>query len=110
MGRLTTDNPQGNFQWLHNMTTIKDGEVYFRDEDQEISLVEYCRQECKKQCDTQIDAGAERFGEYMDCECAVSRFYHMAVGYAELRAKLKQYEDGEQIWNELTDDPGQRSS
>ncbi|WP_434510122.1 hypothetical protein [Desulfitobacterium sp. AusDCA] len=92
---LVTDNPQGNYQWLHNMTVVKDKEVYLRDFNGEgdLSLVDYCKRECKSKCDSDIDAGAEEFGEYMDCDCIVSCFYGMAVGHAELREHLKQYEE-----------------
>lgn len=93
---LVTDNPEGNYQNLHNMTGIDaNKEVYLRDLNGkgDITLVEYCRKECKEQCNVDIDEGAEEFAEYMDCDCPVSYFYHMAVGHAELRHRLRQYED-----------------
>lgn len=91
--RLTTDKPQGNYQWLHNMTIIKDQEVYLRGSEEDINLVEFCKKECKEQCNTDIEADATEFGEYMDCDCVVAWFYHMAVGHAELRARLQAYEN-----------------
>lgn len=97
MERLTTDDPKGNYQWLHNMTVIKDGEVFIRDYDngEDLSIVNYCKKECKSKCDIDIEVGAEEFGEYMDCDCPVSLLYHMAVGHAELRQKLAAYEDNQ---------------
>jgi hypothetical protein len=93
INRIVTDEPSGNYQWLHNCTCIIDREVYLKDTEGNINLVDYCKKECKKVCDVDIDADAEEFGEYMDCDCIVSRLYHMAVGHAELRARLKYYED-----------------
>lgn len=93
MIRLTTDDPQGNFQRIHNMTDIKDMEVFLKLGDEEISLVDYCKNGCKEKCDIELNGDAETFGETMDCDCIVSAFYWMAVGYAELRAHLKDYED-----------------
>lgn len=102
---LVTENPQGNYQWLHNMTVIKDREVFLRDFNGEgdLSLVDYCKQECKAKCDSEIDAGPEEFGEYMDCNCIVSYFYCMAVGHAELRERLKQYEESGLSPSEVSD-------
>lgn len=93
--RLTTETPESNYEWLHNMITIKNREVYLKDysDDGDLSLIDYCRNECKRECDIDINADVEEFGEYMDCDCIVSLFYHMAVGHAELRSHLKAYED-----------------
>lgn len=93
--KLVKEDPQGNYETLHNMTTIKDREIYLRNfgTDGDISLVDYSNNECKRKCGRDIKATAEEFGEYMDCDCIVSVFYSMAIGYAELRAYLKAYED-----------------
>ncbi|EHQ88258.1 hypothetical protein [Desulfosporosinus youngiae] len=92
--RLVTENPQGNYQYLHNMTVIKDKEVFLRDFEGEgdLSLVDYCKRECMERCNTDIDASVEEFGEHMDCGCPITLIYHMAVGHAELRNRLGQYE------------------
>ncbi|MCB8818674.1 hypothetical protein [Desulfosporosinus shakirovi] len=91
---LVTDNPQGNYQWLHNMTVIKDKEVYLRyfEGEGDLSLVEYCKKECMEKCNSDIDASVEEFAEHMDCGCPISLIYHMAVGHAELRERLKYFE------------------
>lgn len=92
---LVTENPEGNYQNLHNMTLIKDKQVYLRDYNGEgdLNLMEYCNRQCKEKCGREpIDAPAEEFGEYMDCDCVVSHIYHMAIGHAELRHHLGQYE------------------
>lgn len=93
MIRLTTDDPQGNFQRLHNMTVIKDGEVFLKIGEGDISLVDYCKNECKEKCGIELDGNAETFGDSMDCDCIVAAFYGMAIGHAELRSHLKDYED-----------------
>lgn len=94
--RLVTEKTEGNYQYLHNMTVIKDKEVYLRDFNGEgdLNLMEFCNRQCKEKCGREpIDAPAEEYGDYMDCDCVVSDFYAMAVGHAELRAKLGRYED-----------------
>ncbi len=101
--RLTTEEPQGNVQWMHNMTGIKNREVYLRDYNGEgdLSLVDYCKKECNERCDIDIDVGAEEFGEYMYCGCIVAQFYWIAVGHAELRAHLSEYEDSGLSYKEV---------
>ena len=91
---LVTDNPQGNYQWLHNMTLIKDHEVYLRElnDGADISIVDYCKRECKEKCGIEQEGTAEDFAENMDCDCPVALVYHMAVGHAELREHLKYFE------------------
>ena len=96
---LVTENPEGNYQYLHNMTVIKDKEVYLRDFEGngDLNLVKYCKKQCEEKCEFKFDDDppAEEFGEYMDCSCIVAYFYHMAVGHAELRNRLGQYESAE---------------
>lgn len=95
MKTLVTENPEGNYQYLHNMTAIKDKEVYLRDFNGEgdLNLMEFSNRQCKEKCGREpIEAPAEEFGDYMDCDCVVSMFYAMAIGHAELRHRLGQYE------------------
>ena len=92
---LVTETPEGNYQNLHNMTGIDaNKEVYLRDFDGKgnLSLVEYCQKECQEKCELTSDTSAEGFGEYMDCAWPIAFLYHMAVGHAELRHRLGQYE------------------
>ena len=92
---LVTENPEGNYQNLHNMTGIDaNKEVYLRDFDGKgnLSLVEYCQKECQEKCEFTSDTSAEEFGEEMDCACPIALLYHMAVGHAELRHRLGRYE------------------
>src|SRR5665648_954627 len=98
MKQLVTETPEGNDQYLHNMTMIKDAEVFLRDFNGEgdINLVEYCKRECKAKCDIDQDGEAIDFAENMGCNCPVSLIYYMAVGHAELRYRLGKYESSEQ--------------
>lgn len=98
--RLTTENPVGNMGYILNFTKVIDGEVYIRDsqDEEDISLVDYCKKEYKEMYgedtkDSVTEATAEDFGEYMDDDSLLSMFYWMAVGHAELRFRLSQYED-----------------
>lgn len=95
--RLTTETPTGNYQYLHNATKIKDRQVYLRDFNGggDLSIIDYCKKECQEKCkaDFSENANPEEFGEYMDCDCPISLLYGMAVGHAELRARLATYED-----------------
>ena len=107
LNRLTTDKPNGNYQNLHNMTLVKDKEVYLRDWNGEgdISLVDFCKVECKKKCFIDIEENdPAAFGGYiMDCDCMVSWFYNLAVGHGELRETLKEFEDREEKRNAKAD-------
>jgi len=90
--RLTTDEPETNMEWIHNCTKIIDTEVFINGINEDINLVDYCKQECKNKCDLDLDGNAEEFGELMDCDCVVSRFYWTSVGHAHLRTRLMQFE------------------
>ena len=95
LNRLVTEAPQTNVQWLHNMTKIIDREVFLRGYDQgrDMSIVDYCKRECKAKCDIDQEGDALDFAENMECDCPISLVYHMATGYAELREHLKYYEE-----------------
>jgi hypothetical protein len=94
--KLTTDDPKGTTEWMLNIAFVNNGEVYLRGigEDCDISLVEYCRNECKTRCEVDLsDVPTEQFAEYMECHCPVSILYFLAVGAAENRERLKEYEN-----------------
>lgn len=98
MKRYTTEDPQSMVESTRNCCIVKENEVYLRDWNGEgdISICDYCRKQCKEKCNIDIEAGAEEFEEYMDCDCVVSAFYFTAVGFAENRERLKRYEDEEE--------------
>lgn len=99
--RLTTENPQGNMENMLNITKVINHEVYIRNWNGEadLNLVDYCKEQYKSIYGRSIDADleekitAEEFGEFMDGDDLLSLFYWMAVGHAELRVRLSEYED-----------------
>jgi hypothetical protein len=95
--RWTTDKPGGMVEMYRNTCFIKNKEVYLREQAEDggdISLVEYCAQQCKEQCNNDYsEIPVEEFGEYMDCDCPIARLYWISVGAAELREKLSLYEN-----------------
>lgn len=111
MKRLTTDKPakeMGMYELAHNCMFIKDGEAWFRDFDQEISLRNMIRliiKEYTQEYDDQFDD--DEFldeillenlqypvGSGMDSFIAI--FNMLAWSHAELRERLKHYEELEE--------------
>ncbi len=113
MDRLTTDHPVGNFQNCLNLFYAKDGEVWVRGGGPEplykdVRLHDYIRQTIKNTVDenrTYIDESSdEELGEGMlewltdgnsSVEGLIGTLYTAAWAFAELRARLKSYEDAE---------------
>ena len=100
MKRLTTNDPINNTENMRNLVFVKNKEVYLRgldENNEDISLVNYCKAECNKECSAKYDDtwDATTFGELMDCDCIVSVFYYACVGFAEVRERLMKYEDAE---------------
>jgi hypothetical protein len=98
MKRLTFDDPKGMTEGLLNRAYVKDGQVYLRGlEDhgkEDVSLVDYCASQCLETCDIKnFEASVEEFGEQLDCDCPTALLYFTAIGAAELRERLKDYED-----------------
>lgn len=100
MQRLTYDEPEGIYEFMHNTAFVKDREVYLRgygENGDDINLCAYCAGECKKKCDVDLaEVPSSEFGEYMDCLCPVSALFFIAAGAAEMREKLKKYEDADE--------------
>ena len=95
MKRLTTDNPQGNFEKLMNFAYTKHNRVHlsYADGKEDIDLCEYVSKLAKaKGFDFSPDFIMEDglFDNYDD-DFAV--LYYLAVQAAELRSRLKLYED-----------------
>ena len=97
MKRLTTDSPKGYTEWLLNLAFVKDNEVMLRglgEDNCDISLVDYSKISCLERCNIdKSEVPTEEFAEHMDCDCLVAVMYFLAVGAAELRERLKEYED-----------------
>ena len=113
MKRLTTDNPENNLQTALNLFYAKEGEAWVRGsgpDGQDITLNECIRQAIRQQipCHLQgiADFGDAELSEVM-CDWAMDgpeslegwlgMLYTAGWVCAELRARLKEYEDSEQL-------------
>ena len=95
-GRLTTDNPLGNFDALMNYAYAKDGNVLIRyaNNQENMALCDYIAHHAK--CDCAINAQEVLDGACFECDdfyCPLGRAYFASVQAAELRERLKMYED-----------------
>ena len=95
-GRLTTDNPLGNFDALMNYAYAKDGNVLIRyaNNQENMDLCDYIAHHAK--CDCAINAQEVLDGACLECDdfyCPLGRAYFASAQAAELRERLKMYED-----------------
>lgn len=95
MKRLTTDNPQGNFDRLMNFAFDKDHKAMlsYADGEENVELHSYISKLAKQKG---IDLSPDEIMEdglmdFADEDFAI--LYYCAVQAAELRARLKMYED-----------------
>lgn len=97
MKRLTTDKPMNNLEALLNYAHGKDGRacLSYADGEYDVDLCEYVASLCRKKgCDMTADSVME--SGCMECDCEMAVLYVAATQAAELRAKLKAYEDAEE--------------
>lgn len=95
-GRLTTNEPLGNFDALMNYAYVKDGNVLIRyaNNQENMDLCDYIAHHAK--CDCAINAQEVLDGACLECDdfyCPLGRAYFASVQAAELRGRLKMYED-----------------
>ena len=95
-GRLTTNKPLGNFDALMNYAYAKDGNVLIRyaNNQENMDLCDYIAHHAK--CDCAINAQEVLDGACLECDdfyCPLGRAYFASVQAAELRGRLKMYED-----------------
>lgn len=102
--RITTDDPQDNVENMFNLAFVKDGQVWMRccgEDDKDCTLVSFIKQICRSAEGGCLDIpktdDAEEFScSMMDCAfdlCPVANVYFGLVQAAELRSRLKAYED-----------------
>lgn len=96
MIRLTTDTPNGTYKEnLLNLAYAEDRKVWLRlNPDEE--LCEYTARKCNCQAGCEPGITPEEVLEdgLLDCEdCPIAIMYSLAIQAAELRTRLKQYED-----------------
>lgn len=93
--RLTTDNPITNTGTMLNLAYAKDGNVYLRYGVDDINLCDFVSDlAIKKGCNNTSKEIME--GACLECECEVNLLYCLGVQAAELRERLKYYEDSEE--------------
>lgn len=95
MDRLTTDDPRDNFSALMNYAYAKDKEVYlsYADGEEDIKLADYIAKLAGENGCSEITREAVMDGACLECDCPIAVLNVTAVQAAELRAKLKAYED-----------------
>lgn len=103
MVKTIFDNPSGSLALIHNCVFIKDGEVWYRDFEREIPLMELTRNLNKAYDDSEASTmNDEAFSDKMyddlqfkpeeDIDSFIATFYMALVGMAENRERLKIYE------------------
>ena len=100
MKRLTTDNPDGNFETMLNFVYGEDGWAHIRHdgENENVPLTEWAKKQCEeKGCF--LAGSAEEIDETlcdcrMDCpDCPIALAYCFASQSVHMRTRLKRYED-----------------
>lgn len=99
MNRLTTDNPQSNFETMMNFAYAKDRRVVLRFGlgQEDIDLCDYIVKASQNNCNLTPEEVME--GACLECDngyCTLGIFYAVATQAAELRTRLKEYEDKEE--------------
>jgi len=109
MKRLVTDDPQDNVEVMLNLAYVKDKEVWIRGggaDGEDCTLIDFSRQMCMKNHECQFDDGfpadlgkndfdqiGDVFLECSMCGCPIGTMYFIAIQAAELRERLRKYEE-----------------
>lgn len=101
MKRLTTDNPQNNFETLLNMVYPGgDGWAYIRHGEDGVPIDDFCLTMCEKHgcnmTDMKLLPHETKDQHLCDCLfdcCPVATVYAALCGYSHIRSRLKMYED-----------------
>lgn len=103
MNRIVNDNPQTNTEVLFNLAYVKDKEVWIRGggpDGEDCTLIDLCKDACEYNeiCPAPIQkADIETIGDlYMDCSmhgCKIGLMYFLGVQAAELRERVREYEE-----------------
>lgn len=103
MVKTIVDNPSNTTELMHNCVFVKGGDVWYRDFEREIPLIEFVRNINKAYGDSKASAMSdEAFSDKMyddlqfkpeeDIDSFIATFYMALVGMAENREHLKIYE------------------
>lgn len=102
MKRLTTDNPQENFEVMANYVFSKDGWAYLRHdgEKENVPLTDWAKAQClKRGCENLLGETAQEIDETLcDClmdgeGCPVALAYCFGCQAIHMRTRLKAIED-----------------
>lgn len=99
MKRLTTDKPSNNTEAMLNYAYAKDGYVHlsYADGEEDVRLTEYlCRVAHEIGCEFATEENILNGDMCLECDCKVSILNVLAIQAAELRERLKKYEDAEE--------------
>ena len=99
MKRLTTDKPSNNTETVLNYAYAKEGEAHLRyaNGKEDIRLTEYLS--CLAQengCESATEENILHGDVCSGCDCEVAILNVLAIQAAELRERLKKYEDAEE--------------
>ncbi len=96
--KLVKENPKTQTELIFNFVFIKDGEIYLRLDDEPISLVDYIVEQEKELFDMDIPkewANSDSITDYLEgMDTITATFYLGMMGFAEVRERLKMYENG----------------
>ncbi len=108
MNRFVTDDPQTNTEVLFNLAYVKDKEVWIRGggpDGEDCSLVNFTKQMCQNCSVCLVDDGfpedkeqdldfiCDLFTECYMSGCPIGKAYFIAIHAAELRERLRMYEN-----------------
>ena len=112
MNRIVNDNPQTNTEVLFNLAYVKDKEAWIRGggpDGEDCTLIDFSRQMCMKNHECQFDDGfpadlakndfdqiGDLFMECSMCGCPIGTAYFIAIQAAELRERVREYEEKEE--------------
>jgi len=96
--KLVKENPKTQTELIFNFVFIKDGEIYLRLDDEPISLVDYIVEQEKELFDIDIPEewrNPDNITDYLEgMDAITATFYLGMIGFAEVRERLKMYENG----------------
>ena len=107
MNRLVTDNPQTNTEAMFNLAYVKDKEVRIRgggDDGEDCTLIDFTNRMCASHdClfditpneieEEDIDNTGDRLLECSMSGCPIGTAYFIAIQAAELRERVREYEE-----------------
>lgn len=100
MKRLTTDNPQDNFETMLNMVYGKDGWQYIRHGNNGMKTTDFCLKLYEthgcKGLEAYLTSDEAKDEHLCDCVfegCPIATVYAALSGFGHVRGRLKMYED-----------------